>query len=127
MDSPILSSLGYVPMNVAQEMWPCRVADGEQGTVGDGAQEGEPNTNIVVGPQVPAPDVEREPAFRPGDGRPRGPCLGGAQSLLDEPHSWRGNDGRRAPANRHGACGSTRTTPSNGTGCRRGHFTASPG
>lgn len=25
-------------------------------------------------------------------------CLGGAQSLLDEPHSWRDNDGRRAPA-----------------------------
>ncbi len=49
------TSLGYVPMNVAQEMWPCRVADGEQGTVGDGAQEGEPNTNIVVGdPNTPS-------------------------------------------------------------------------
>lgn len=49
------TSLGYVPINVAQEMWPCRMADGEQGQLGDGAQEGEPNDNLVVGnPNTPS-------------------------------------------------------------------------
>ena len=67
--------------------------------------------------QVPTSDVECERALRRGDGSPRGPRLGGAKSLPDEPHTWRLDDRWCAPAD--GQCARRRREGAASVRCGR--------